>query len=219
MSDSPSQVEPYGFSAALTLCLDIRDPLSCLALRPALALGSELGIDLQCLPFAGKPLKPPSVPGPDDDRGAKHRRYRAQYQEKDITRYAAVQGIELRDIYRWPDAEHFALSLLWLDEQEPRRVPGYLVAAFSGYWSAGLDIESPAALSSLLQAEDQDPEAFETFIRETGPGRLSELRSALVAAGVFAPPSLVVEGEVFLGRAHLPMVRWALGGRNGPPPI
>jgi hypothetical protein len=49
----------------VTLCLDIRDPFSWLALRPALTLVSQLGADLQCLPFAGKPLKAPAPPSPN----------------------------------------------------------------------------------------------------------------------------------------------------------
>ena len=38
-------------------------------------------------------------------------------------------------------------------------------------------------------------------------------------AGVFETPAYLVDGEVFLGRAHLPMVRWILSNRAGPPPI
>ena len=45
------------------------------------------------------------------------------------------------------------------------------------------------------------------------------LQERLVAAGLFNAPAYLVGEEVFFGRAHLPMIRWLLTDRAGPPPI
>ena len=41
----------------------------------------------------------------------------------------------------------------------------------------------------------------------------------LRGAGIFDVPAYVVEGEIYFGRQHLPMVRWMLTGKRGEPPI
>jgi hypothetical protein len=47
----------------------------------------------------------------------------------------------------------------------------------------------------------------------------AELAALLRDRGVSGVPCYLVEDEVFLGRQHLPMIRWILGGRRGPGPI
>ena len=58
------------------------------------------------------------------------------------------------------------------------------------------------------------------------PEPLSEPRSekipraaTLAEAGVGGVPAYLTCGEVFLGRQHLPMIRWLLEGEKGPVPI
>lgn len=43
--------------------------------------------------------------------------------------------------------------------------------------------------------------------------------SGLREMGVFDVPAYLVEDDLFLGRQHLPMIRWLLTGRRGPAPI
>ena len=88
----------------------------------------------------------------------------------------------------------------------------YLDLAFRQYWEDDLDIESPDSVSRLLSAA-----GVLDFDRDTE--RLRTLQDSLSVAGVLETPAYLVEGEVFLGRAHLPMIRWILAGRAGPPPI
>ena len=58
--------------APLSVLLDVRHPLSYLALPSALELARELGIEINWLPIVTPPLKTPSTPAPDDDRGIRH---------------------------------------------------------------------------------------------------------------------------------------------------
>jgi len=219
MSDSESSAAPYAFTESLALCLDLKNPLSYLALKSAFALVDELGIVLECLPFAAAALKAPMPARPDDERGTRHRRLRAEYLALDIARYAAVQGLVIRGIYRSPDTSSFAAGLLWLNAKRPDRVRDYLLTVFDGYWRETFDIEAPDAIGRVMGRLGEDDEAFASFAGDEAPAATANLHQQLVAAGVINVPSYVVQGQVFLGRAHLPMVRWLLAGRRGPPPI
>jgi len=48
--------------------------------------------------------------------------------------------------------------------------------------------------------------------------RHDEVQHRIFDAGVFGVPSYVIDGELFFGREHLPMVRWLLGGKRGTAP-
>lgn len=217
MSEQPPEVEPFVFSAPLSVCVDVKHPQAYLALGPVKALADELAVAVDWLPFAAPAMKPPPEPGPD--RGSRHRHARARYQELDLQRYAEVQGLTIREPYRSPDSSLPLLALSWLRERAPGRTFELLQRVFAGYWTRTLDIEDAGAIGAIVADLGEDPAAFTAFVRSGGPESLASLRRALVAAGVFTVPSLVVENEVFVGRAHLPMVRWLLTGRSGPPPV
>ncbi len=219
MSDTAATAQAYSFRQPVALCLDLKHPLSYLALKPTFALLDELGVKLECLPFAAAALKAPTPARTDEDRGARHRRLRAEYLAREVARYAEVQNLVIRDIYRSPDTSLFAAGLLWLNHRCPEGIKSYLLAVFEGYWRGSLDVEAPGALARVMEELGQDGEAFAAYAGGEGHAAVADLRQQLVAAGIFNVPSFVVEGQVFLGRAHLPMVRWLLQGRRGPPPV
>ena len=215
--------DPFPFTAPLSVCVDVKHPQAYLALAPVRALADELGIDVDWLPFPTQPLKPPpaltSPQAPADDRGTRHRRLRAEYWRSEIARYAEAQGIVIDDPFRQGESTAASLAHLWLRSRAPEAVPGFLERMFADYWRGSLDAGDVEAVADRLVGLDGERDAFLAFARGDGAAALAELRARLVSAGVFSVPSLVVEGEVFVGRAHLPMVRWVLGGRRGAPPI
>lgn len=218
MTDGPDgQPEPFAFAAALSVCVDVANPLAYLALAPVAALARELAIAVDWLPFPAPGLKPP--PPPAADRGTRHRRMRAAYQESEIARYAEAQGVSIREPFRAVDSAAACLGHLWLRERLPEQVLAYLERLFRGHWDGTLDVARPATVARLIESVGGRPDDYLTFAAGVGPAELKGLRERLVAAGVFTVPSLVVDDEVFVGRAHLPMVRWQLQGRNGPPPV
>ena len=219
MAEVDSPVAPYSFQAKLALCLDIKNPLAYLALLPAFSLADELDMTLECLPFAAAALKAPPEARDHVDRGARHRRLRAEYLARDIARYADVQKLVIRSFYRSPDTSAFAAGLLWLNQRNREVVKPYLLQTFEDYWQERLDVGDPAAIAGIVEGLGQDGRAYASYATDEAPARVADLRERLVAAGVFNVPSFVVQGQVFLGRAHLPMVRWLLEGRRGPPPV
>lgn len=217
MTDGTTEVDPFQFPARLTVCVDVKHPHAYLALAPVRRLAAELGVDVDWLPFPAAALQPPPEHG--EDRGSRHRRFRARYLEADVQRYAAVQGLVIRGLYRAPDSTPAAVGLLWLRQHAPQLCADYLERMFAGYWDEQLDVEDPGAVGAVLEALGQSPAAFATFAAGPGPAELVSLRERLVSAGVFTVPSLVVDGEVLVGRAHLPMARWLLAGRSGALPV
>ena len=203
----------------LRVGLELRNPFSYLAIAPTRALAAELGIDVDWLPVTTPPLKAPSQPGPDDDRGVRHRRARAQAIARDLETYAAAQGLVVHDWYRSPDPDPAKRAWLWLRESDPKRLPDFLDALFRDYWSATLDPSQPAAIEAGLRATGADADAFAAWSRREGEAALRDLREACERNGWIQSPLLIVEDELFVGRQHLPMIRWILEGRTGPVPI
>ncbi|MDJ0864942.1 MAG: DsbA family protein [Myxococcota bacterium] len=203
----------------LTVAMDIRHPLACLALGPTIAFGRELGIAVDWLPFASQPLHPPSAPGADEDRGTRHRRHRARMIAREIAVYAEAQGLILEQPYRDGPADAAHLAWLWMRAQAPTALESFLVEAFRRYWALELDAADPRAAAAVVDACGVDSAGFLAWAASEGPGALARVRDQLAEAGVSGVPAYLVGDELFLGRQHLPMIRWILGGRAGPVPI
>lgn len=202
-----------------TVCIDFKNPKAYLALRPTLALEADLGTTFDWLPLIVSPLSRPQPQRDGEDRGARHRRIRAQYYERDLRRYASVYGLELGDLYRNPDVSLASIGLLWARQHSAAAVRVYLHAVFEGYWRGNLDIESAPAIARLLADSGADTALWSSYATAAGREQLEQTTATLRGAGLFDVPAYIVEGEIFFGRQHLPMVRWLLSGRIGEPPI
>ena len=202
--------QPYASSGPLAVVLDVKDPHSYLAKDPTYALADDLGVDIDWLPFVSRPLRRPASVG--EDRGSRHRRFRAAYIERAIARYASVRGITIRNIYRAPDSSLAGMGMLAARGHSEAALRSYLDQAFRQYWEDDLDIEDADIISGLLSAAGVVDFDFDT-------ARFEALQESLALAGVFETPAYLVDGEIFLGRAHLPMIRWILSNRAGLPPI
>lgn len=202
-----------------TVCIDFKSPKAYLALPPTFALEDELGIAFDWLPLIVSPMSRPRAEEPNEDRGTRHRRIRAQYYECDMRRYASVYGLELADLYRNPDVSVASIALLWTKERAPNVVRAYLTAVFQRYWSGALDIEDAAAIERIMHEVGVETAGWTQYC--AGPGRvlLERTNATLRGAGLFDVPAYVVEDETFFGRQHLPMIRWMLIGKVGEPPI
>ena len=194
----------------MAVVLDIKDPHSYLAKDPTYALADELGLEIDWLPFVSRPLRRHA--GGDEDRGSRHRRFRAAYNERSIQRYASVRGVTIRNIYRAPDSTLAGMGMLAARAHSEGALRNYLDRAFRQYWEDDLDIEDAGIVSGLLSAAGVG--AF-----EPDGSQFDALQESLAAAGVFETPAYLIDDDIFIGRAHLPMIRWILAGRSGLPPI
>ena len=204
---------------ALRVVLDLRHPLAYLALRPAIDFARELAIEVDWLPFAGDALRAPSAPGPDDDRGVRHRRHRVRAIAREIAVYADAQWLVLREPYRGGPSDAAQLAWLWVRARAPGSLPAFLGELFRRYWALELDADDRGGALELLRAQALHPAGFEAWAVDEGPRELRRVAAALREAGVQLTPAYLVGDELFVGRQHLPMIRWILEGRTGPPPI
>jgi len=207
-----AEASPYEFAAPLLVAVDVRNPLAYLALAPTCALADDLDLEIDWVPFEHSPFGPP--PEPADDRGLRHRRFRALYRERDVERYARVQGLVIQNLYRATDPSLTGAGLLAAKAHSSSAVRAYLTRVFERHWNESLDVEDANALEALLhECGVADPAL------SARRGEYAGLQERLRATGLFTTPAYVVEGEVFYGRAHLPMIRWILEGRRGVAPI
>ena len=203
----------------LRVVLDLRNPFSYLALRPCVELVRERDLDADWLPIDAAPLKRPAPPGPDDDRGTRHRRYRSEALVREIAVYAEAAGLVIRDEYRDGDVAAANAGWLYVRAHHPEALADYLEAAFRGYWDLSLDASSLDDVADRVSAVGGDAVSFHAWAQREGPGAAASVEAALRERGVQQAPTYLVEDEVFLGRQHLPMIAWILDGRSGRGPI
>jgi 2-hydroxychromene-2-carboxylate isomerase len=197
------------------VAIDFKSPEAYLAVAPARALEVRLGQTFEWLPFDVPPLSRPPAPSPTEDRGARHRRIRGEYLANDLRRYAAARGLELGELCRGQDTTAASLGLLWLRRNAPALAGGYVARVFERLWRDDADADAAFVERSL----GQESVGFRVYADREGPQDLVALRAELEAAAVWNVPAFLVAGELFLGRAHLPIVEWLATGRPGPPPI
>jgi 2-hydroxychromene-2-carboxylate isomerase len=79
--------------------------------------------------------------------------------------------------------------------------------AFERFFRRELEAEDPAAVAALLQEAGVDGDGFIDY--QAGPGRaeLERIQRDAEEMGVFGVPTFVLEGEIFWGREHLPLIR------------
>ncbi len=205
--------------ARLVAVIDFAQPESYLALGPTLELARDLGLEIEWRGMTRPVAQPAVASSGESDRGARHRQFRARYREMDLRRYAAVQGLDLGDLDRHHDSRLALGVLAQLRENAPDVVTRYVERVFAGFWAGTLDIEDPRALDGVVASLGRGDLFAHDVTSQVDPDRLQAEGIELRAAGVVGTPAYLVDGQVFLGRAHLPMIRWLVGGRAGRAPI
>ena len=207
--------DPLVPTRPLTVAIDIKSPECYLALAPTRALVRECGVDVDWLPVVTSPPRPAPA---GNDRSARHKRHRVAYRALDLARYARAAGLTILEPDRAPDSTLAGMAMLAARAQSDRALHGFLDRAFERYWKAQLDLEDGNALRGILE-EAGVAGSFDDADSPAPRADFAALQASLAAAGIFNAPTYLVEGELFVGRAHLPMIRWILDGRVGPGPI
>ncbi len=203
----------------LTIAVDVKHPYVYLGFEGISVLLDETGVEAEWRPLIAAPLKAPVAPGPGADRGERHRYLRARYSAMDVRRYAERRGLVIRGLHRAPDSSAFAAVLLWLGGHRREYVREWLGEVLREYWAERLDVEDPAALLGVAQGLGIGTAGASAWVEGDGRRAAARADAELRAAGVFAVPGFVLDGEPYLGRQHLPMLRWIITGREGPGPI
>ena len=190
---------------------DYASTASLLAFNPTCALADELGAPIDWLPFPTG-VRPAPEPRAAETASERHARVRAEYVARDAARYAGLQGIDIRRDAAGVDSSLACAGCLWAKRHG--RAEAYSRRVLFAFWAGRLDIEERGAVEGVL-AEVGAP-GFAGF---DGAAELAAHRADMEERGVFNVPTYLAAGQLFVGRQHLPMIRWLLTGSDGPGPL
>ena len=197
-------------SAGIAFAFDFTNAASLLAFKPTYALADELGVNVELLPFPTEVRETPPD-GSDETVGARHARVRTAYVAADTERYARWQGIELNRDATGVDSTVACAGCLWAGRVGAAR--DYAARVLAEFWAGRLELD-PETLADVL-----DDLGAPGFLGYDYGRDLEEHKAEVVSRGVYNVPTYVVDGQHFVGRQHLPMIRWLLGGSEGPGPL
>ena len=185
---------------------DFASLASLLAFRPTCALADEANVAVDWLPLSSPP-RPAAHGGEGETAGARHRRVRAAYFAHDNARYVRWQGIAVRRHGAGVDAALVHAGCLWANRCDAGRA--FLERTWPAFWANELDIETPEVVAEALAAV-----GAAGFDESVARGMLREHGARLAERGVFTAPSYILGEELFLGRAHMPLIRTLLSARQ-----
>lgn len=198
----------------IAVVIDFKSPQAYLAIGPTCALADELEMTIDWQPLIVPPSKTPASPAAGDDRGARHRRFRADYLERDVHRYANDRGLVIGGLHRRTDSTLAAIGLLWAGRRGPSLARAYVERVFERYWRETLDLEDERSILAVLTEIEAPISGFEAFVKGDGRAELARIQTELRDKGVFEVPTYLLNDDTFLGRQHLPLIRSILSASS-----
>ena len=212
--------EVHSSKARLSVYIDYKSPAAYLAVDPTYALEDEFGLEIDWKPLIlERPIRRERESVAEETKAERHARVRAEYVQMDQQRYAQAQGLSLKHPSRDWDSTLAAIGLIWAKKQGRSILRSYTHRVFERFWKQELDIEKATALKAILCEAGADVEGLEEYMEGDGRVIHGEIQNAALEAGIFDVPSYLIDGEIFLGRQHLPMIRWLLSDQRGQPPV
>lgn len=210
----------------ISVYLNFSELSSWLLLAPLKKLCEELPVDLVWKPMlsslgniAGSNL---SASQPDPLMSYRSRRADARHRaaRREDQRMCERLGITSEQGERKVDPFYLSLGMVWLTGQSAGQQEYFSFAetAFLKTFRDSADVESFSGLQAVMEESGFRTEGLVHFLDNQAPD-LEAVRQDAVDNGVFNSPAVVLDGEVFHGREHLPLIKWMLEGRQGIPPV
>lgn len=179
--------------------IDFKSPGAYLSLHPTLSLLDKHSFELVWHPYrALQKGVPPAAE--DETKGETHVRVRAAARRQTHLKYAELRGLPMR-FPAQPGVTDMALAGLLYAQAAPA---AYAQRAFAAYWVDNLDLNDEALVRDLLADSGHDPRGFD------GAAGVAELEAMQVSSeelGVVDTPAYAIDGQIFIGREHLPWLR------------
>lgn len=217
--------------ARLIVYIDFKSPYAFIAVAPTYALAESLGITIDWRPLI---LDIPSYLGSArlDDAGkvAESQRTPEQwsnvrYAYQDARRYAKLSGYMLRGTTKIWDSSLAGIGMLWAKANGAPVLRRYTQFVYERFWRRELDIENPDVIIEVLREAGASQAKLRDFLADEGRTFLDATQPQIFDAGIFGVPTYILDGEMFFGREHLPLLRWKLlswkliGEQGAPPDI
>jgi len=130
-----------------------------------------------------------------------HQWRRVRYSYMDCRREANKKGLTLLGPKKIFDSSLSHIAFLFLSKNgNPER---FHCSVFKRFWERKLNIESYEAVTQLMLELGYKIEGFESFIKNEGKEKYSEIQAEVEQDGVFGVPSWRINGELFWGAEHL----------------
>jgi len=205
--------------AVVTVYTDYKSPYAYLSKDPSYELERDLPVRLHWRPYI---LDIPSYLGSarvdeqgqvlEESRNA-HQWRRVRYSYMDCRRQARKRGLVIRGTQKIWNSTLAAAGMLFAQAAGDDVFRRYHDRVFERFWKRELDIENPAALTTVL-AECGALNAADFAVQaETLRAEVARISRAAEETGVFGVPTYVVDGELYWGREHLDDIREILAAK------
>ncbi len=194
----------------ITLYSDYKSPYAYLAVAAADRLTRDYGAEVLWRPYI---LDIPAYLGAAkvDDEGNvlaeernAHQWRRVKYSYMDVRRYANREGLTIRGPRKIFDSMTAGAGMLYAQAHGAFRPYHDLV--FERFFKRELDIEDTAAVGAILAEAGADTSGWDAYAAGEAPAAVGRIQSAAEEQGVFGVPTFVLDGEIFWGREHLPVI-------------
>ena len=184
----------------LTIYIDFKSPESYLAFHRTMTYLEVKDLEIIWNPFLTSNRT--STPAKHNEtKGETHRRIREEHKKSLNLKYAKILNLPMK--YPPSDNESdLALSVLpKLDEEKNN----FIALAFKYFWTENLDLNDKHTVTKLLKTLKIDTRILEEEKKLLD--KLSHQTELARELGVIATPTYELEGELFLGREHLPWIK------------
>jgi 2-hydroxychromene-2-carboxylate isomerase len=185
---------------AIPFYIDLKSPYSYIAAHRGLELMRQGKTQFDWLPFTLDLSGRPDMPG---------WRNRARYVYRDVRRFAAPLGLTIRGPKEIYDSTTAQIGLLYAKRFGDPEV--YIENVFAAFFQRELAPDDVAGVTAQLEKCGCPTDIFTAFLEGEGAKVLNDIRAEAETAGVFAVPSVIVDGELYWGQDRFDMAMEAAG--------
>ena len=185
----------------ITAYIDFKSLECFLAISPILDLADDCETPVSWQPYRSKERALPTQVT-NESITQTHHRVRAESERRLQQHYARLRGMDIDPSRGQIDT---SAALGWLANLEGD-TSSFVTRLFNDHWMEHTDINDPTFLPGLTT---------QCGLRRTGDAvDLSSIEREAEERGLFDAPTFFIEGQMFMGRAHIPLIRQVLADRG-----
>ena len=165
-----------------------------LAIEPIIALAEEFGVSIDWQPFSSRPRALPTQVD-DETVTQTHHRVRAESEHRLRHLYASVRGYKIPSESATEDSTE---ALVRLNQITGDRT-AFVKQAFEACWLKKQNLDDTHLLDEICLST--------SAVYDSKKDDLEETQAIAEEAGLFDAPTFIIDGQLFMGRAHIPWMR------------
>ena len=181
----------------ITAYIDFKSLDCLLAIRPILKLAADCETPVSWQPYRSKERALPTKVASESITHT-HHRVRAESERRLQQHYAELRGLDIDPSRGQMDT---SAALRWLASLEGN-TSSFVSRLFTAHWINHVDINDPTFLEEIT--------ANCGLTRMHSTVDLDSIERVAEKKGLFDAPTFFIEGQMFMGRAHIPLMRQLL---------